>query len=160
MGYASYFEDIRDRLDERAGALRRALDDGSMPAAEIKRQAQSLLDAWEQTRKEFDELAELARDPHFDLAFEIAELDREKAELQREITGLEVRRVRLQSHNDRLETEGKELKREQKRLRREIAAKDEELEAFVRKNPAAALDAYSTPAHIREGKPGESSERN
>jgi chromosome segregation ATPase len=162
MGYASYLEDIREAheaLDERAVALRTALADPSTRAAQIKREAQSLLDACERTLKQVDELTDLVSDPHFDLAYEITQLDQEKAELQSEITGLEAKRVRLEGHVRRLEADGKALKEEQKRLKRQIASKDEEFESLLRANPGAAYDAYSTEAHLDEAKPGESSRR-
>lgn len=159
MGYASYLEDIRERLDEQAVALRAALEQPSARATEIKREAQSLLDACERTLRQVDELMELVSDPHFDLAYEITELDREKAELQREVTRLGAQRVRLLDHVQRLEDEQKRLKQERKRLASEIALKDEEYESLLRANPAAAYEAYSTPAHLREAKPGESSRR-
>ena len=157
MGYASYLEDIRERIDQQIGVLRAALEDPSARAAELKREAQSLLDACQQTLRQVDELSELVTDPHFDLALEITELDKEKAELQSEINRLEAQRSALHAHVRSLERDRKDLKDERKRLKSQIALKDDEYEALLRENPAAAYEAYSTPAHMRDAKPEESS---
>lgn len=157
MGYASYLEDIRERLDQQAVALRAALQEPSARAAAIKRQAQSLLDACERTLRQVDELTELVSDPHFDLAYEITQLDREKAELQSEIKGLEGQRSGLVDHVRGLEADRKRSKEELKRLESEVALRDKDYESLLRANPAAAYEAYSTPAHMREAKPGDSS---
>jgi chromosome segregation ATPase len=156
VGFASYLEDIRERLDEQAVALRAALLDPSARDAEIKRQAQSLLDACERTLRQVDELTELVSDPHFDLAYEITQLDGEKAELQSEIKKLEVQLSGLVDHVRRLEADRKRFREELKLLKSEIALRDKEYEALLRANPVAAYEAYSTPARMREAKPEDS----
>jgi chromosome segregation ATPase len=159
MAYASYLEDIHERLDQQIVGLRTALEDPSVRVAEIKREAQFLLDACERTLRQVDELRELVSDPHFDLAYEITQLDKEKAELQSEIKLLEAERSRLVGHMRTLERDRKSFKRNLKRLESEIALREKEYEALLRENPAAAYEVYSTPAHMREAKPGESSRR-
>jgi len=164
VGYASYLEDIRERLDQQAVALRAALQEPFTRAAETKRQsaetkrqAQSLLDACERTLRQVDELTELVSDPHFDLAYEITQLDQEKAELQNEIKRLEGQRSGLVDHVRGLEADRKSSKAELKRLKREVALREKDYESLLRANPAAAYEAYSTPVHLREAKPRDSS---
>src|SRR5687767_12475823 len=105
MGYASYLEDIRDRLEEAMAGVQTV---SSGMAAEQRRKTQGLLDACKVTLAQIDEFRDLVDDPRFDLAYEIAELDREKAELRKEVTHLVAKRERLLAHVRQLEQTGKE----------------------------------------------------
>jgi chromosome segregation ATPase len=160
MGYASYLEDIRERLDQQIATLRAAQHDPAARAEQSNREAQSLLAACEQTLSQVDDLMELVSDPHFDLAYEITQLDKEKADLQSEIKRLNEQRTKLLDHVRRLEGERTSFREQLKRLKSELDTRNEEYESLLLENPAAAYDAYSSPAHMRDAKPGDSSPRN
>jgi chromosome segregation ATPase len=139
MGYASYLEDVRNRLD---GAMHELRGAPAVGAAASRRKTQALLDACQATLDQLDELRTMVDDPRFDLAYEVTQLDREKEELRAEIQELIVRRDRIRSHAARLEGDGKKAKLELKRLRAEIERKDDEYEALLRANPEAAYGRY------------------
>lgn len=139
VGYASYLEDVRNRLDEAMHELR---DAPVVGAAVSRKKTEALLEVCQATLDQLDELREMVDDPRFDLAYEVAQLDREKEGLSAEIRGLTVKRDRLREHAARLETDGKNAKLELKRLHAELKHKDDDYEALLRANPDAAYERY------------------
>lgn len=139
MGYASYFEDIRTRLEEAMLELREVPD---REAEQHRRKTQALLDACQSALDQLNQLREMVDNPRFDLAYEVTQLDREKKELGAEITELTGKRARLLDHVRRLEAEGKQAKLDLKRLQAEIKRKDDEYEALLRANPEAGYERY------------------
>ena len=152
MGYASYLEDIHERLSRDLVSFRRIVEAPDTSGLEAKRKAQSLLNACEGVLKEIERLQELVKDPRFDLAYEVTQLDEERRELEAEISQLKLKRDRALAHAHRLEGESKGLRRKVRRLERESAQKDEQYEKLLRTNPDAAYELYSSEDQIKKGK--------
>ena len=86
MGWVSYLEDITDRLTDDVGRFHDSLTRADLrSAAEVRHQAEVLLRACETALADIRSHLELATDPHFDMAYEITELNKEKAQLEGEI---------------------------------------------------------------------------
>ncbi len=145
MGWASYLEDIQDRLSNDHHHLRAVLDRPSSHSAELQGHARALLVACEGVLLSIREHLELATDPEFDLSFEIAELDREKAALERQVVELSARRSELDGQIKDMQSGLKELKIELKHQRQLSKLKDDDLEKRLRANPDAAYELYGPP---------------
>jgi chromosome segregation ATPase len=153
MGWVSYLEDITDRLTNDLNQYRASLSSSGAGAAELRRQAEGLLIACETALAEISKHLELATDPHFDMAYEITQLDKEKAELEGEIRDLTRRRLGLVDEITRLTSEGGELRQQIKQLERQVLLANQDFDRLAEVNPDAAFDLYTSEEHIRTHKP-------
>jgi chromosome segregation ATPase len=141
MGWVSYLEDITDRLTDdlnrtRATLARTPASDG----AHIREEAMALLKACETALSDIRSHLELATDPHFDMAYEITQLDKEKAELEADVKSLTAKKAGLVTEIERLQTESSALKLELKHERRASAQKDRDFDQLAQRNMDAALE--------------------
>jgi chromosome segregation ATPase len=150
MGWASFLEDIRDRLTSDMHAFRAAggealsIGGGSVPDSEILRRAQALFNACERVLADIQSKLEMAADPGLDMAYEIDHLTHERKRLHQEIRDLEARREGLRERIATLESRERGLKDELRAEKRRSELKDQEMERLIRESPDVAYDVYST----------------
>jgi chromosome segregation ATPase len=151
MGFASYLEDIRDRLLENVSSINAALEQKN--ASETRAQAKALLVACERVLDSINCHLDIATDPQVNLAFEVTELEGQQRRLQVSVALLEGEKERLRVAIEQLQQDKHTLMVQLKQLRKENRKKDEEFDALAKGNMAAAYDRYTTPERMKKMKP-------
>ena len=144
MGYASYLEDIRDRLSDNLQGLRTSLarTEGSI---DIRPHAQSLLTACEQVIADISRHLDMASDPSMDAAAEVFQLREQNSYLLVSIGRLSKENLRLSQDVQQLANCTQELEQENRRHTEDIS--------ILQKQNVSVLDRYGAPKRNRRPKP-------
>lgn len=147
-------EDIVDRLTDDLNRFREHVDeDRKRDGAVLRSQARALLGACETALQEMRDHLELASDPHFDLAYEVTMLDREKEKLEKELSSLGLQRQKLGDEIQGLQQDRKKLKLELRHQERQRALAERDYEKLASQNFDAAVDVHISQELLREHKP-------
>jgi hypothetical protein len=146
MGWASYLEDIVDRLDDDLRSFRSRIVEARVSAPRIPtREDWDTILGWvsnaEHVLLELRSHLELATDPDSDPAAELIVVERQ-------VRNLQLGAGELVS----LKREAAKLREDNKRLRRDNRALRDRLDAAFKADPGSVYDAFSTPDMIRKHK--------
>jgi len=141
MGYASYLEDIVQRLNSDLGKIKGEITANKVATERQRDYVKALLNQCERT---LTQVLNLVTDPRLDTTFGALTLKQENEKLTEKLKSRDAR-IRKQNR-DLSEMEGEliETKRANKKLRRDLE---------FAQNPGKFYDKYSTPEQIRRFKP-------
>lgn len=140
MGYASYLEDIIQRLNSDLGKIKAEVNATKVPSGRQKDYLKALA---RQCERVLQQILNIVTDPRLDTTFGMLKLEEENKKLRKE---LKIKETRIRELNRELsDMEGTLIdeRRMNKRLRKDLEFME---------NPDKFYDAYSSPEMIKKNK--------
>lgn len=141
MGYASFLEDIVQRLNSDLGKIKTEINAKKVASEKQKDYVRALLSQCERTLLQ---LMNLVTDPKLDTTFGAIELKEETNKLSEKLKSRDAKVRRLNRELAEMEGDLIEARRANKKLRKDLD---------FAQNPDKFYDKYSTPEQIRKLKP-------
>jgi small-conductance mechanosensitive channel len=141
MGYASYLEDIVQRLNSDLGKIKTEINAKKAASEKQRDYVRALLNQCERT---LTQLLNLVTDPELDTTFGALELKEEIKKLTEKVKSRDAKVRRLNRELSEMEGELIEARRSNKKLKKDLD---------FAQNPGKFYDQYSTPEQIRKLKP-------
>lgn len=140
MGYASYFEDIIQRLNSDLGKIRSEIKSTKVPS---ERQKDYLAALTRQCERVLQQILNIVTDPRLDTTFGMLKLEEENRKLREKLKSKESHIKKLNRELSEMEGELIEERRANKIMRKDLEFME---------NPDKFYDTYSTPEMIRKHK--------
>ncbi len=153
MGWASYLEDISERLTDDLARLEKLVGPKGAAPVNVWVEVRTVLTKASNTVRDLQNHLDLATDPDVELSARVIELERENRRLRQELDGkssgsreLEVKVTTLMGQLADAKSRAKESEKRNRKLQ-------EQLTQAHTSNPGGVYNAYSTADRIKRHKP-------